>query len=316
MVNSTYFTTIILTGYLDVEQANYYYFALLIIWYITIILANSLLIGVIVVESSLHEPMYILLCCLFFNELYGSAAFFPFILNNLLNTSHEFTITFCYVQIFFLYTYGCVEFGSLAVMSLDRYMAICHPFLYRSVVTCNRVCILIVLVWLMSILNITINFSLSSPLKLCGNVIEKVYCDNFLLVKLACSDTSVNNIYGITGSIVNIILPSLLIVYSYMKILRVCLNSSVETTQKAMTTCIPQLVSFLNFFLGCSFEIFSSRFEKVKMPYMLRVIISVYFVICPPFLNPIMYGIRLSKIKSAVKKHFRYFQQPLKSVQN
>ncbi|XP_026790429.1 olfactory receptor 142 [Pangasianodon hypophthalmus] len=304
MVNSTHFTTIILTGYFEVGQANYIYFALSIILYITIILANSVLIGVICVERSLHEPMYIFLCCLFLNELYGSAAFFPFILTNILTTSHEVTIASCYVQIFCLYTYASVEFGSLAIMSYDRYIAICYPLLYSSIMTCNRVGILIVLVWVVSFLKFTINILLSLRLELCGNVIEKVWCDNYLLVKLACSDTSVNNIYGIIGAIVTIVLPLMLILYSYMMILRVCLNSSVETTQKAMSTCVPHLVSLLNFSLGCSFEIFSSRFDKIHMPPVLRVIISVYFVICPPLLNPIMYGIRLAKIKTSLKKHF------------
>lgn len=304
MVNSTHFTTIILTGYFEVGQTNYIYFSLSIILYITIILANSLLIGIICVERSLHEPMYILLCCLSLNELYGSAAFFPFILTNILTTFHEVTIASCYVQIFCLYTYASVEFGSLAIMSYDRYMAICYPLLYSSIMTCNRVCILIVLVWVVSFLKFTINIFLSLRLELCGNVIEKVWCDNYLLVKLACSDTSVNNIYGIIGAILTIVLPLMLILYSYMKILRVCLNSSIETTQKAMSTCAPHLVSLLNFSLGCSFEIFSSRFDKIHMPPVLRVIISVYFVICPPLLNPIMYGIRLSKIKMAFKKHF------------
>lgn len=303
MVNSTHFTTIILTGYFEVGQTVYIYFAVLLLLYITIILANLLLIGVIYVERSLHEPMYIFLCCLALNELYGSAAFVPFILNNLLTTSHEVTITSCYVQIFCLYTYASVEFGSLAIMSYDRYMAICYPLLYSSIMTFNRVCMLIVLVWFLSFLKFIINIFLSLRLELCGNVIEKVWCDNYLLVKLACSDTNVNNIYGIIGAILTILLPLILILYSYLKILKVCLNSSVETTQKATSTCAPHLVSLLNFSLGCSFEIFSSRFEKIHMPSVLRVIISVYFVICPPLLNPIMYGIRLSKIKMAFKKH-------------
>lgn len=303
MVNSTHFTTIILTGYIEVGLTIYIYFALLILLYITIILANSLLIGIICVERSLHEPMYIFLCCLSLNELYGSAAFVPFILNNVLTTSHEVTITFCYVQIFCLYTYASVEFGSLAIMSYDRYMAICYPLLYSSIMTSNRVCILIVLVWFVSFFKFIVNICLSLRLELCGNVIEKVWCDNYLLVKLSCSDTNVNNIYGVIGAIVTIVLPFILILYSYLKILKVCLNSSVETTQKATATCAPHLVSLLNFSLGCSFEIFSSRFDKIHMPPVLRVIISVYFVICPPILNPIMYGIRLSKIKMAFKKH-------------
>lgn len=304
MVNSTHFTTIILTGYFEVGQTIYIYFALLVVLYITTILANSLLIGVICVERSLYEPMYIFLCCLSLNELYGSAAFFPFILTNILTTSHEVTIASCYVQIFCLYTYAAIEFGSLAIMSYDRYVAICYPLLYSRIMTCNRVCILIILIWFVSFLKLTINIFLSFHLELCGNVIEKVWCDNYLLVKLACSDTNINNIYGIIGAIVTIILPLLLILYSYIKILRVCLNSTVETTQKAINTCAPHLVSLINFSLGCLFEIFSNRFDKIHIPPVLRVIISVYFVICPQLLNPIMYGIRLSKIKMAFKKHF------------
>ncbi|KAI5625653.1 odorant receptor, family E, subfamily 122, member 1, partial [Silurus asotus] len=302
MANSTHFTTIILTGYFEVGQTKYIYFALLVILYLTIILANSLIIVLICLERSLHEPMYIFLCCLSFNELYGSAAFFPFILTNLLSTSHEVTIASCYVQIYCLYTYGAMEFGSLAIMSYDRYIAICYPLLYSSIMTCNRVCILIVLVCVLSFLKFTINIFLSIRLELCGNLMEKVWCDNYLLVKLACSDTSMNNIYGIFGSITTIVLPLMLILYSYIMIMRVCLNSPIETFQKAMTTCAPQLVSLVNFSVGCLFEIFSSRFDKIHMPPVLRVIISVYFVICPPLLNPIMYGIRLSKIKIAFKK--------------
>ncbi|XP_026861670.1 olfactory receptor 142-like [Electrophorus electricus] len=302
MGNSTQFTTIILVGYIDVGCVTYLYFTILLLIYIAIILANSLLIGVICVERSLQEPMYIFLCNMSVNELYGSAAFFPSILTNMLSKSHQVTIIHCYVQIFSLYTYASVEFGNLAIMSYDRYTAICYPLLYSSIMTRNRVFILIALVWLISFVKFSGNLILNLRSELCGNVIEKVWCDNYMLVKLACSDTTVNNIYGITGSVLTIVLPLMLIGYSYLKILRACLKCPASDTQKMMATCIPHLVSLLNFSLGCSFEIFSSRFEKLYMPSVLRVIISVYFVICPPLLNPIMYGIRLSKIKVACKK--------------
>ncbi|XP_076832070.1 olfactory receptor 4B13-like [Brachyhypopomus gauderio] len=302
MGNSTHFTTIILAGYIDVGYFNYLYFTILLLLYITVILANSLLIGVICVERSLHEPMYIFLCSLSINELYGSAAFFPSILTNMLSKTHEVKIIYCYVQIFSLYTYASVEFGNLAIMSYDRYTAICYPLLYRSKMSHNRVFMLIALVWLISFVKFSGNLLLNLRSELCGNVIEKVWCDNYMLVKLACSDTTVNNIYGITGSIITIIIPVMLISYSYLKIMKACLESSAGATQKVMATCTPHLVSLLNFSLGCSFEIFSSRFDKLYMPPVLRVIISVYFIICPPLLNPIMYGIRLSKINAVCKK--------------
>lgn len=120
MVNSTHFTTVILTGYFEVGQTNYIYFALLTILYITIRLANSIVIDVIYVERSLHDPMYIFICCFCINKLYGSVAFSPFILT--INHLHEVTIASCYVQIFC--THASVEFGSLAVMFYDRYMAV------------------------------------------------------------------------------------------------------------------------------------------------------------------------------------------------
>ncbi|XP_036452902.1 olfactory receptor 142-like [Colossoma macropomum] len=302
MANSTQFTTIILAGYIDIGQIKYLFFTLLVLTYVSIIFVNSLLIGLICVERSLHEPMYIFLCSLFVNELYGSAGLFPAILTNMLAKSNEIAIIYCYVQIFSLYTYASVEFGNLAIMSYDRYIAICYPFQYSSIMTQSRVCILIVLVWLISFFKVGINFIVNSHLKLCGNVIEKVWCDNYLLIKLACSDTIVSNIYGIFGAIFSIVFPFLLISYSYIKIWRVCLKSSAETTQKAISTCTPHLASLLNFSLGCSFEVFSSRFDKIYMPPVLRVIISVYFVMCPPLLNPIMYGIRMSKIKRAFMK--------------
>uniref|UniRef100_A0A3B1JEU8 Odorant receptor, family 63, subfamily B, member 1 n=1 Tax=Astyanax mexicanus TaxID=7994 RepID=A0A3B1JEU8_ASTMX len=282
MSNSTRYTTIVLAGYMDVGEIKYLYFTILLLLYITIILANSLLIGVISVERTLHEPMYMFLCSLSVNELYGSAAFFPAILTHMLSKSHEVPIAHCYVQIFSLYTYASVELGNLAIMSYDRYTAICYPLLYSSIMTDTRVYTLIGLVWLISIM--------------C-----KVWCDNYLIVKLACSDTTVSNIYGTVGSIISILVPLLLIIYSYIQIWRACLTSSAETTQKAILTCTPHIASLLNFSFGCSFEMFSSRFNKVYMPPVLRVIISVYFVICPPLLNPIMYGIRLTKIKMAFK---------------
>ncbi len=131
---------------------------------------------------------------------------------------------------------------------------------------------------------------------------DKVWCDNYMLVKLACSDTTANNISGIIGTILTIVAPLALILFSYAKILRVCLKSTREMTQKALSTCTSHLISLLNFSVGCLFEVIQSRFDKVPMPPVLRVILSLYFPICTPLINPIMYGMRLSKIKRALKK--------------
>lgn len=303
MANSTQFTTILLTGYLDVGQTKYIYFAILMLMFIVVIIANTILISLVFIERSLHEPMYIFVCCLSVSEIYGSAAIFPLLLTQIVSTFHEVTIVNCYVQMFVLYTYGSLEFGTLVIMSYDRYTAICYPFQYINIMTRQRVCTLIAVVWVMSFVKYSINIYLSLRLVLCGNVIDKVYCDNFLLIKLACSDINVNNIYGIIGTIVTIVLPLFLILFSYIKIFIVCLKSTIET-QKTLRTCVPHLLSLVNFSLCSLFEILSSRFNDVYMPRVLRVFISVYFLMSSPLFNPIIYGIRLSKIKNAFRKRF------------
>lgn len=303
MDNLSNFTTIILAGYIDIGNVKYLCFIVLILLFVAIIVANQLIIGIICKEKSLHEPMYVFLCSLSVNELYGCIALFPSLLSNmLLSKTPEVSLTLCHAQIFALYTYGSVEFCNLAIMSYDRYVAICYPLEYYRIMSPVWTVTLIALGWSMSIIKFSITLSVNVQLKLCGNVLDKVWCDNYMLVKLACSDTTANNISGIIGTTVTIVSPLALILFSYTKILRVCLKSTREKTQKALSTCTPHLVSLLNFSVGCSFEIIQSRFDKVSMPPVLRVILSIYFLMCPPLINPIMYGMRLSKVKRALKK--------------
>ncbi|KAM4627668.1 olfactory receptor 2A14-like [Polymixia lowei] len=269
-----------------------------------IVFANSLLIGVICMKRSLHEPMYIFLCSLFVNELYGSAGLFPFLLIQLVSDIHTISAPLCFLQIFCIYTYASIEFCSLALMSYDRYLAICCPLQYNTRMTSNKVALFIAVIWLYSFIEVLITLSLSVRLQLCGNIINKVYCDNYLIVKLACSDTRVNNIYGIIVTILVIFVPLIPIIFSYIKILQICLVGSKETRQKAVSTCTPHLASLLNFCFGCCFEAFKSRSDMISVPSVLRIILSLYFLICQPLFNPIMYGLRMSKIRQICKSVF------------
>ncbi|XP_063762621.1 olfactory receptor 10A6-like [Eleginops maclovinus] len=269
--------------------------------YIVIVVANTALIVVICVNRSLHEPMYLFLCSLFVNELYGSTGLFPFLLLQILSDIHTVSAPLCFLQIFCLYTYAHVEFCNLAVMSYDRYLAICYPLQYNTRMTSNKAAIFIILVWLYSFVKFLITLSLNLRLTLCGNTINGLYCQNYLVVKLACSDTQVNNIYGLFGTILTILVPVLPILFSYIRILRVCFSGSKQTRQKAVSTCTPHLVSLLNFSFGCSFEILQSRFDMSGVPSVLRIILSLYFLLMQPLMNPVMYGLQMSRIRNICK---------------
>ncbi|XP_010868987.3 olfactory receptor 11A1-like [Esox lucius] len=304
-VNSTQFTSFILSGYTENGPLKYLYFIIVTALYISIVFANTLLIVVICTERSLHKPMYLFLCSLFVNELYGSTALFPAVMTNLMSDVHVVSIIYCYLQIFCLYSYGSIEFSNLAVMSYDRYLAICYPLQYNIIMTPTRVWILVCVIWMCPLAKIIITLSLTIRLQLCGNVIEKVYCDNYLIVKLACStsDTTVNNIYGLCSMVLSVIIPLIIILYSYIRILTICSKSSIETTQKAFNTCVPHLASLLNFFIGVSLNLLQSRFDRPlqTLPAVLQTILSVYHQICQPLFNPIVYGVRMSQIRQACK---------------
>ncbi|XP_037630462.1 olfactory receptor 11A1-like [Sebastes umbrosus] len=221
MMNSTQVSYFSLTAYFDTGLFKYLYFIIIMCLYVLIISANVLLIVVICSNRSLHEPMYLFLCSLFVNELYGSTGLFPFLLVQILSDIHTVAAPLCFLQIFCLYSYGGVEFLTLAVMSYDRYLAICYPLQYNTRMTHTKVTVLTALIWFYPlVVNTYIVSGLTVPLRLCGNVINKVYCDNYYVVKLACSDTSVNNIFGLAHMFTVIFALIILILFSYMRILR------------------------------------------------------------------------------------------------
>ncbi|KAM9359664.1 olfactory receptor 11A1-like [Symphorus nematophorus] len=303
MLNSTLSTLsyFILKAYVHVGTLRYLYFMIIVLLYIIIIIANTSLIVVICLNRSLHEPMYFFLCSLFINELYGSTGLFPFLLIQILSDIHTVSASFCYLQIFCVYSYANIELCNLAVMSYDRYLAICCPLQYNTRMTSNKAFIFITVIWLYSFVKIVITLSLNIRLTLCGNSINSVYCQNYLIIKLACSDTEVNNIHGLFGVVLSIIVPLLLILFSYIKILKICFSGSKQSRQKAVSTCTPHLTSLINFSFGCVFGILQSRFDMTSVPSVLQIILSLYFLIVQPLLNPIMYGLQMSKIRNTCK---------------
>ncbi|XP_054458527.1 olfactory receptor 142-like [Anoplopoma fimbria] len=300
MMNSTKYSYFILSPYFDTGIFKYLFFMIIMCFYVVTICSNVLLIAVICMNRSLHEPMYLFLCSLFVNELYGSTGLFPFLLVQILSDVHTVSAPLCFLQIFSLYTYGSVEFTNLAIMSYDRYLAICYPLQYNTRMTFNKMAILIALSWLYPFIAISVLLSITVPLQLCGNIINNVYCDNYYVVKLSCYDTTFINIYGLTY-ITTLICVVILVLYTYMRILRVCFSGSKQTRQKAVSTCTPHLASLLNFSFGAFFEIIHSRFDTKNVPNLMRMFLSLYWLTSPPLFNPVLYGLNLTKVRFVCK---------------
>ncbi|XP_077065154.1 olfactory receptor 10A6-like [Siphateles boraxobius] len=237
------------------------------------IFSNSVLIYVICVERGLHKPMYIFICNLACINLYGGSAVTPFILTKIITENYQISWLNCLVQIFSIFTYGGCDLTNLTVMAYDRYISICYPLEYEKIITPKKVVICVAVSWLLPFLRSTVTISITGKLIMCGVIIEKVYCDNFSVVKLACSDTLSNNIYGVFM----MFLTSLLVViifYTYVRIIFICLKLSKGGRVK-FSTCIPHLIALLNFVIGSCFELFQSRFNMRHVPYTVRVIVSL-----------------------------------------
>ncbi|XP_061105417.1 olfactory receptor 51L1-like [Conger conger] len=304
MENSSDVTFFILAAYEDLGEMKYFYFSFVLLLTLTIILTNITLISLILVDRSLHEPMYSFLCSLFLNELYGSTALLPVLLLHILSDTHEISRPFCVLQVFCLHTYGTIELCTFAVMAYDRYLSICHPLHYSSRMSSFKVFSLLMFIWVFSFMKFIVTLSLQLRLPLCGNIIHKLCCANYAIVRLSCVDTTLNNIYGLCTTFLSVGVPLFPILYSYANILRICYNLPKEAQNKALNTCIPQVISLLNFTVSCFFEIFQSRFDMTHVSKITLNAFTVYFLTCPQILNPIMYGVRMTKMRKALKNRF------------
>ncbi|XP_062258350.1 olfactory receptor 4E2-like [Platichthys flesus] len=303
MENSTESFSFVLAMYGDTGQLKYLYFTLAVIFYISVIVANSVLIIVLYTDKNFHEPMYLFLCSLFVNEIYGSTSLLPCFMVHMLSDTHDISASLCFIQIFNIHSYVAIEFGTLTIMAHDRYVCICKPLHYNSIITKRKVQLVILFIWIFCLVEVGVLLSFTIRLNFCGTVINKVFCVHHLVVDLSCSsDRTVSLVHDVIfGLIFSIAGPVSYISYSYVNIFSVCLKGSKETRMKALETCTPHFVSLISFVFACFYSLISQRFDASTVPYPLCVFLSTYAMVIQPLLNPVIYGLKLSKIKHACK---------------
>ncbi|XP_063060784.1 olfactory receptor 52K2-like [Engraulis encrasicolus] len=292
--------SIILIAYQGIHDTRFVFVYLLTLLYPVMLISNCVLIFIVCTERSLHKPLYILICNLACINLYGGSGLTPFVVFKILSGDFRISKSACLVQLFTVMTFGGCEIMNLMVMAYDRYVSICLPLHYEEIMSPSKLTKLIALVWLLPFVRTGVAVLINANLDMCGRVIEKVYCDTYSVVKLACNGIREVNIYGSTITFFSLIPPLMIIVYSYVKILMICSKLKQSGQTKALSTCIPHLVAIFNFFTGCLFEVYQSRFDMNHVPYPIRVMLSLYFFILSPVCNPIIYGVRTQKIKDTL----------------
>uniref|UniRef100_A0AAY5L3F5 Olfactory receptor n=1 Tax=Esox lucius TaxID=8010 RepID=A0AAY5L3F5_ESOLU len=284
------------------------YFVFILILYIFTMFINVTLICAIVLEKMLHDPMYLFLCNLCVNGIIGASSFYPKILYDILFDSYVITYIGCLTQIFVIYFYVFCECTNLTVMAYDRYVAICKPLHYHCIMTIRKTnrhiyFVFILILYLITIcINLTLIFTiflfLTSRLPLCGVDIDKLYCSNWAVVKLSCVDTTLNYISGFVF-IYSHVFQTILVLISYIKIIKASLRTQAGR-RKFMQTCLPHLITLINFVISLLFDVMYARYGSNTSLLALRNIMAVEFLVVPPLVNPIVYGINLTQIRKCV----------------
>ncbi|XP_029967123.1 olfactory receptor 24-like [Salarias fasciatus] len=293
-----------LTEFEDYGPLRYVFFTLCLLLFMIIISANVVVILTVSLKKSLHQPMYIFICCLCVNSLLGSSGFFPRFLMDLLSDTHFISLPFCFIQMYVVVSCASHELPLLCIMAFDRLIAICHPLHYNSKMTLKTVVCVIIFVELYPALLVGIFVLTLVGLPLCRNKLHNLYCAK--LSVLTCVDTTTNRRAVQVVSVTTVFLPLVLILYTYLRILTVCRRSSAKVKGKAFQTCLPHILIFLNFSFSvlCDLVMSSLRQSKSVHPAVIAVL-TLERLAVHPLSNPLVYGFNLPQIRGVIFRRLK-----------
>lgn len=270
--------------------------------YVMAMMGNCGLLYLIRYEDSLHKPMYYFLAMLSLTDLVICSSTIPKAL--CIFWFHLTKIGFdeCLVQMFFTHTFTGMESGVLMLMALDRYVAICNPLRYSTIFT-NPVIAKGGLVTFLRGVLLVIPFTfLTKRLPYCrGNIIYHTFCDHMSVAKLSCGNVKINAIYGLMVALLIGGFDILCITISYTMILRAVVSlSSADAQQKAFSTCTAHICAIVFSYSPAFFSFFSHRFGGHTIPPSCHIIMANIYVLLPPTMNPIVYGVKTKQIRDCV----------------
>nr|XP_014424358.1 olfactory receptor 52M1-like [Pelodiscus sinensis] len=270
--------------------------------YVIALLGNFTILFIVKTESRLHEPMYYFLCMLAITDLVLATSVLPKMLSNFWFNSREIDFDACLTQMYFIHCFSAIESGILAAMALDRYVAICHPLRHSTILT-NPSVAKIGLALLLRSSIVTLPYPLlTRRWPYCRtNIISEPYCVHIAVVKLACADTRINSYYGLFVMFFVLGLDVISIAISYMQILRAIFSLPTKDARlKTFLTCASHLCAIVIFYIPSAFSSLIYRFGQ-NFPQHVQVLIAIMYLLLPPMLNPIIYGVKTKQIWSRLR---------------
>ncbi|XP_069803016.1 olfactory receptor 5B12-like [Dendropsophus ebraccatus] len=286
IMNRTQVTMFVLSGLTDNEKLIPFLFVFVSLLYLMAIVGNIGIIALICNTSRLHSPMYYFLSFLSLIDVFYSSTITPKLILDLISVEKAITYNGCALQFFLYAALGGSENFLLSTMSYDRYVAICHPLHYMSIMTKKNCLHLVSVVFSIGFLQSAVQTSCTFSLQFCGsNLIDHFYCDVPPLLRLSCSDTFYCNMVTVYIVGVGTIIPFLTIIFSYILIFSSMLRmTSAEGRKKAFSTCSSHLTCASVFYVTIFFNYLrrpSSAFTSEDR------VAAIFYVVVTPMLNPL-----------------------------
>ncbi|XP_069853056.1 olfactory receptor-like protein OLF3 [Dipodomys merriami] len=304
--NETWVSGFVLLGLSSDRDTQVSLFVLFLAMYVVTVLGNVLIILLIRLDSCLHTPMYFFLTHLSLVDVSYATSIVPQLLAHFLAEHKVIPFLSCAAQLFFSLALGGIEFVLLAVMAYDRYVAVCDPLRYSAIMhggLCTR---LAISSWVSGSINSLMQTAITFQLPMCTHkYIDHISCELLAVVRLACVDTSSNEVAIMVSSIVLLMTPFFLVLLSYIQIISTILKmQSAEGRRKAFHTC----ASHLTVVVLCYGMAIFTYIQPHSSPSVLQEkLISLFYAILTPMLNPMIYSLRNKEVKGAWQKLLGHF---------
>ncbi|XP_043359897.1 olfactory receptor 52E2-like isoform X2 [Dermochelys coriacea] len=300
-------STFILLGIPGLEAAHVWISIPFCTMYAIAILGNFSILFIVKMEPSLHEPMYYFLCMLAVTDLVLSTSILPKTLSIFWFNSREINFSACLTQMYFLHCFLVMESGIFVAMAFDRYVAICDPLRHSIILTNPLVAKIGLAVALRGGMLVLPFILVARQWPYCRtNIIPHSYCEHMAVVKLACTEVRVSNYYSLCVLFCVMGLDLFFIAVSYTQILRAIFSLPTKDARlKTSGTCGSHLCAILAFYIPCLFSALTYRLGK-NMALHFHVLIGSIYLLMPPMLNPIIYGVRTKQIRNRLLRLFTH----------
>ncbi|XP_047396709.1 olfactory receptor 11H4 [Sciurus carolinensis] len=293
-------TEFVLLGFPGCWKIQIFLFSLFLVVYVLTLLGNGAIICAVKCDPRLHTPMYFLLGNFAFLEIWYVSSTVPNMLANILSKTKAISFSGCFLQFYFFFSLGTTECLFLAVMAYDRYVAICRPLHYPTIMT-GRLCgTLVSLCWLIGFLGYPIPIFFISQLPFCGsNIIDHFLCDMDPLMALSCAPATITETIFYAQSSLVLFLTIMYILRSYTLLLRAVLQvPSAAGRRKAFSTCGSHLV-VVSLFYGTVMVMYVS--PTYGIPTLMQKIVTLVYSVMTPLFNPLIYSLRNKDMKLALR---------------